>query len=238
MSCGYRVTGVGERGVNEAEAAIIRRIFREYASGASPRVIARTLNAEAISGPRGRAWGPLRLVGQKSVGNGLLNDELYIGRMIWNRPRWIKDPDTHKRLSRRNPPGQWIRLDVPNLRIIDDELWKEAKARQKTIDAKPFSRRAWPKHLLSGLVKYGLCGGGMSNVGGRRGSRGKNRRSLIERIVVAPGSERATVELIGDLGGILTFASEGQFQVAAALGDHPSAPMVAGLGFEPRTFRL
>jgi site-specific DNA recombinase len=168
LSYGYRVAGVGERAVNEAEAAIVRRIFREYASGASPRVIARTLNAEAISGPRGRAWGPLTLVGQKNVGNGILNNELYIGRMVWNRQRWVKDPDTRKRLSRRNPPDQWIRVDVPSLRIIDDELWDAAKARQKNIDAKPFSRRARPKHLLSGLVKCGHCGGGMLNVGDDR----------------------------------------------------------------------
>jgi hypothetical protein len=53
-------------------------------------------------------------------------------------------------------------------------------------------------------------------------------RSLMERIVITPGPERAVIELIGDLGGILTFASEGQFQLAAALGDHHSAPMVAG----------
>jgi hypothetical protein len=53
-------------------------------------------------------------------------------------------------------------------------------------------------------------------------------RSLIERIIVTPGPERAVIELVGDLGGILTFASEGQFQVAAALGDRHSEPLVAG----------
>src|SRR5258706_7063922 len=120
LSYGYRVTGVGERAINEAEAAIVRRIFRDYTSGVSPRAIARTLNAEGIPGPRGRAWGPLTLVGQKSVGNGLLNNKLYIGRMIWNRQRWIKDPDTRKRLSRRNPRDQWITVDVLNLRILDE----------------------------------------------------------------------------------------------------------------------
>ena len=49
---------------------------------------------------------------------------------------------------------------------------------------------------------------------------------------------RLTIDLIGDLGGILAFASEGQFRVEVALGDHHSEPLVAGLGFEPRTFRL
>ena len=53
-------------------------------------------------------------------------------------------------------------------------------------------------------------------------------RSLIERVVVTPGPERATIELIGDLGGILAFTSEGQFRAEVALGDRHSEPLVAG----------
>src|SRR3546814_3716727 len=36
----------GERTINEGEAVIVRRIFREFADGKSPRAIARDLNAE------------------------------------------------------------------------------------------------------------------------------------------------------------------------------------------------
>jgi DNA invertase Pin-like site-specific DNA recombinase len=43
----------GEREVNEAEALIVNRIFREFASGKGPRAIARDLNAEGIAGPSG-----------------------------------------------------------------------------------------------------------------------------------------------------------------------------------------
>ena len=38
----------GERQVNDAEAMIVRRIFREFAAGKSPRAIAKALNVEAI----------------------------------------------------------------------------------------------------------------------------------------------------------------------------------------------
>lgn len=31
---------------------------------------------------------------------------------------------------RRNPASAWVRKDVPELRIISDELWASAKARQ------------------------------------------------------------------------------------------------------------
>jgi hypothetical protein len=48
----HRVTGgghppsVGERRINAAEAEIVRRIFREFAAGRSPRAVALALNRE------------------------------------------------------------------------------------------------------------------------------------------------------------------------------------------------
>ena len=38
----------GKRSINEDEAAVIRRIFTEYASGKSPRQIAAELNTDGI----------------------------------------------------------------------------------------------------------------------------------------------------------------------------------------------
>ena len=40
----------------EHEAAVVRRIFTEYAHGRSPRAIAEGLNADDIRPPRGRGW--------------------------------------------------------------------------------------------------------------------------------------------------------------------------------------
>jgi site-specific DNA recombinase len=56
-------------------------------------------------------------------GNGILNREFYIGRMVWNRQRFIKDPETGKRQARPNPAAEWIVQEIPELRVIDDELW-------------------------------------------------------------------------------------------------------------------
>src|SRR5207244_1147791 len=41
----------GKREINQAEAAIVRRIFNEYATGRSPKKIAHGLNADSIPGP-------------------------------------------------------------------------------------------------------------------------------------------------------------------------------------------
>jgi hypothetical protein len=41
----------GDHEIDEAQAIVALRIFREFASGISPRTIARTLNTEGVAGP-------------------------------------------------------------------------------------------------------------------------------------------------------------------------------------------
>ena len=104
----------GERKINAAQAAIVRRIFNDYASGKAPQAIAKQLNKEAIAGPSGTAWGPSTIHGNPDRGTGILNNELYIGKLVcWNRLRYIKDPETGKRVSRLNPESEWITQEVP-----------------------------------------------------------------------------------------------------------------------------
>jgi site-specific DNA recombinase len=123
----------GERKVNEAEAAIVRRIFREFAVGKSPRAIATDLNRDGIPGPLGRTWGDTTIRGHACRGNGVVNNELYAGVLVWNRQRFIKDPNTGKRVSRANPEVKWIRIEVPELRIVDDDLWQRVKLSQAEL---------------------------------------------------------------------------------------------------------
>ncbi len=164
----------GERRINEAEAAIIRRIFEEFANGVSPKAIAKRLNREGIAGPRGILWRDTAIRGHRARGTGLLNNELYIGKLVWNRLRYVKDPQTGKRVSRQNPRDEWIVHDVPELALVDLALWDSAKKRQGEIDADPKmiaqkATRFWEhrreKHLLTGLVRCGHCGGAFASVG-------------------------------------------------------------------------
>jgi site-specific DNA recombinase len=164
----------GERTINEGEAALIRRILTEFSDGLSPKAIARKLNGENIPGPSGKAWRDTAIRGHRMRGTGFLNNELYIGRLIWNRLRYIKDPDTGRRVSRLNPPEELITVAVPDLRIVDDALWTRVKQRQGEIDATPRVQaikgtRFWEKkratHLLTGLLRCGGCGGGFAAVG-------------------------------------------------------------------------
>lgn len=132
----------GERMINEREADIVRRIFRDYVAGQSSRTIAWALNKDSVSGPFGREWGPSTIHGNAKRGTGILNNELYIGRLVWNRLRYIKDPDTGRRVSRLNPESEWIIQEVPELRIIDQELWEAVKKRQKELALGPQEKDA------------------------------------------------------------------------------------------------
>nr|WP_085503259.1 recombinase family protein [Paracoccus sp. J56] len=173
----------GDREINEAEANVVRRIFREFAAGVGPRTIARTLNEEGVPGPAGKLWSDTTIRGHVKRGTGLVNNELYIGRLIWNRLRYIKDPSTGKRVSRLNPESEWIIKDVPELRIVDDELWHSVRVRQGEIAEKfanvteavrkhhkknRLNGTRRPRSLLSGLVFCGCCGGPYSLRGADR----------------------------------------------------------------------
>ena len=104
---GYRVirrlTGgnvtTGEREIEPSEASVVERIFRDFVAGVSPKQIAKNLNREGIAGPFGGPWSPSTIYGNSKRGTGILNNELYIGRLVWNRLRYVKNPDTGKRVS-------------------------------------------------------------------------------------------------------------------------------------------
>jgi site-specific DNA recombinase len=164
----------GGRTVTPEEANVVRRIFAEFAGGASPRAIAKRLNAEGIAGPGGRPWQDTTIRGHAKRGTGILRNELYVGRMIWNRQRFVKDPATGKRQARRNPRDQWIVEKVPELRIVEEELWERARSRLDAIAQSPTAvairqSRFWekrrPRHILTGLVVCGKCSHPLAAVG-------------------------------------------------------------------------
>jgi Recombinase len=101
---GGKASGAGDRRINEAEAAIVRRIFCEFADGRSPRAIAKSLNAAGIPGPGSRPWGDTTIRGQADRGTGVLNNSVYAARLEWNRCAYTKDPRTGKRVARPNRP--------------------------------------------------------------------------------------------------------------------------------------
>ncbi|MGE3955542.1 MAG: recombinase family protein [Vicinamibacterales bacterium] len=162
------VVSTGEREIVAEESDIVQRIFKDYIAGISPKQIAKDLNREGLRGPRGALWGPSTIYGNPKRGTGILHNELYIGRLVWNKLRYLKDPDTGKRVSRPNPEAEWVISQVPALRIVDDELWRAVQARYARVQkqwktaepGKRFRQFVRPKYLFTGMTKCGVCGAG------------------------------------------------------------------------------
>ncbi|WP_126665601.1 recombinase family protein [Croceibacterium ferulae] len=178
---GYRkVSGFDERGqpltglleIEPSEAGVVRRIFDLFANGLSSIQIAKRLNEEGIAGPRGGAWNPSTIRGDPKKLTGILNNPLYTGELVWNRREWRKnaDSDRRERLYRIRPEEEWLRNEVPDLRIIDEATWDEVRreitlrSREATKDAAPVAQRR-RKHLLSGSIKCGCCGSNFTSAG-------------------------------------------------------------------------
>lgn len=119
----------GLREIDPDKAAIVRRIFRDFANGQSAVQIAKGLNSDGIPGPRGGEWNPATIRGDPKKLDGILNNPMYVGKLVWQRSEWRKNPDSvrRERRPRRRDPSEWIEKDIPALRIVDDELWNAVR---------------------------------------------------------------------------------------------------------------
>ncbi|WP_333897533.1 recombinase family protein [Brevundimonas aurantiaca] len=159
----------GLRSINEAEAEVVREIFRRYAAGASPRAIVADLNARGVPGPRGGRWNASTINGNAARGNGVIHNELYRGVLVFGRQTWVKDRHTGKRQARSGATEDVIRTEVPDWRIVPEPLWLKVRARYEENRLGPQKRSSFasvrPKHLLSGKLTCGVCGGPMIRSG-------------------------------------------------------------------------
>ena len=156
-----------------AEVQIVLRIYEMRAAGKSLNMIAKLLNAENIPPPsnsRGRgvpSWGPSCLFA-------MLRNERYRGRIIWGRTRKTRNPDTGRKAQRDTPEADWTRTEIPQLRIISEELWGQVQEMNITRASRwPWSRlggfaKAESIYLFSGLLECGLCGRSMVIVSGQK----------------------------------------------------------------------
>jgi site-specific DNA recombinase len=65
----------------------------------------------------------------------MLRRELYIGRFVWNRSRFVKKPGTNHRIRRARPQSEWKSLEKPELRIVSDDLWCAVRQRFAKVKA-------------------------------------------------------------------------------------------------------
>lgn len=159
---GYRITEVGQRAIDEDQAAVVRRIFAEYIAGKTARAIAVGLNADGIPSARGKTWAMTAIHGDARRGIGILVNPIYVGRPVWNRSHWIKHPETGRRVRQERPSSEWVHQDHPELAIVTEDVWQAAQARirRKAVPARGKATAGRPmRHLLSGILRCEHCGG-------------------------------------------------------------------------------
>lgn len=156
------------RKIDPEQARVVRQIFEWYDKGKSPRQIADELNKRKIPSPgayynrkghsaRYGTWAATVLHGELRRATGILSNPIYIGRVIWNRRKWIKGRDRKRRRPELRPESEWIVTEQPELRIIPQDLWDRVQERRKAQKKWTETRPRSPKYLLSSLLKCAVC---------------------------------------------------------------------------------
>jgi site-specific DNA recombinase len=158
----------GEIQIDEAEAVIVARIFAEYADGKSTLKIARDLNNDGVPSARGGLWWANTLITSDDILGGLLRCKQYVGIRVWNRHKGVKNPHTGKTEYRPNPESEWQTAQVPQLRIVSEQLWNRVSVRLSERQKRPPGRplETGRSRLLTGLLYCGVCGGRMMRASG------------------------------------------------------------------------
>lgn len=214
--------------IEESEAAIVRRIFEWYASGVGVETIVRRLRDANAPGPRGQSW-------KAGAVRKLLKNERFTGLRIWGQTRSERRPGSRQRVQRPVPRSEWRTLERPDLRIVSDELWKAVQTRREVVGAvvrqagsnlmRGKNAALHSRHLFSGFMRCGVCGGAVAVVAGGWGSprygclrRSKNgqtacsnkytiRATIADAVLLAGLQEELTrPETVAYISGQLTAA--------------------------------
>ncbi|ABC82106.1 recombinase family protein [Anaeromyxobacter dehalogenans] len=149
------------------EAEVVRGIFARYAKGDTLGSIlawlsGQTAPADGATKKKAPGW-------SKSLLFSMLRNERYAGQFVWNRRKWTKDPTTGKRRYVERPEAEWVRVERPELAIVDRETWAQVQARHaRTAQDHGERKRSTSPHMLSGLLRCGVCGGALSIVSQRK----------------------------------------------------------------------
>ena len=112
------------------------------------------------------SWSFTAITASRRLAKGILYNRLYVGKQLWNRSRWLKDPDTKKQEYRIRPKEEWVETEAPELRIVPQALWEKAHVRLvlQELGSQANPQRHVGKYLLSGFVRCAVCDGAFVKV--------------------------------------------------------------------------
>lgn len=154
--------------IDAEEAEVVRRVFRLFVDGVSLKKLAATLNEERLAAPNdegrgnkiGHGWGHTTI-------RAMLTNERYVGRVTWNQSKWIRVPGRKSRKRVMRPETEWVVQEYSELAVVAKALWDAAQARFQSRPRGPGRPPGTGRHvhLVSGLLRCGVCGGSMTVVG-------------------------------------------------------------------------
>lgn len=184
----------GQREIDEQKAEVVRMIFAMYARGHSVPSICEVLNGNNVPSPRGRLWTKHSLMGSRQRMEGILNNRIYVGEIIWNRRSQKTNPENGGINYPVNERKDWIVRHDEKLRIISDDLWNLCEIK-KGPQKKRKKRQNRIINPLRGLLFCSVCKGHKNIANNKRyvcanyrqyrtctNARGMNYDTIIEKL--------------------------------------------------------
>lgn len=158
--------------------------FRCMPRAEALKYITKKLNEEGVQSPQpqkgrvSRSWCP-------SSVRTIPHNERYRGLVVWGKTKKVRSPKTGKRVYRPRPESEWVQSEIPEQRIVSEELWQRAEARREAVNRlySDATRRNGLMHtramnsayLFSGLLKCAGCGANLTVLWGA----GRNKSSQV-----------------------------------------------------------
>jgi len=160
-SFGYRVVKVvggevvsGVKEIDPAEAEVVRHIYARFIAGDALATIVAEMNERKIPRRRAAKW-------LESMVRKILANPIYKGEIIYQRTTKSREPLTGKLHTQQVPRSDWVCSQNEQLRIVSDELWRDAQVRivaGKSKAVRPLKEIASHQRVLTDYVFCGACG--------------------------------------------------------------------------------
>jgi site-specific DNA recombinase len=164
--------------IQEEEASIVRRIYKNFIEGKSLNGIMKELNESHTPTKKNQKGG-----WSLSTLSRILKNEKYTGQWIWRKHKNVRDPISGRMKKVDRAKHEQITSFREELVIIDKETWEKAQNRWKDLEGSapknrylehsksPFKSyvHTSPNHLLAGILKCKCCGGAMVQISGKGG---------------------------------------------------------------------
>ena len=158
--------------VNPEEAEIVRIIFDQFTrTEAGADSICKYLNQHGYTKKRLRDQEVSYF--SRSTILKILDNPVYVGKIAYGKNKTEKVKGTRDQYCRVKQ-DEYLLADGLHDAIIDEETWEAAKEKRKRTGVRWVKTHSLDhEHILSGLIKCPLCGGGMSGTVQRR----KNKKT-------------------------------------------------------------